>query len=518
MCVICEHQAHQHSESGCQLTTCSCIKFEEKKSIKQDTKQEQKSSTQNIREQTEKWELNLEGFKKNTSSKVKQESDKDIQVSQSEIWDKVEANWKRIDELNDNGEYEKVDKELDIILEIKFENISAWVKKGHNYNNLGKYDESIVCYKTALILDNKEDKQINKKNYKILNSLAIVHRNNDNYEEAINCSKESLKIKEGYVPAMTELSLNYRDTKQYELSIEACEKILKIEGSNVDALDDLGWLYEQFQKWEEAIESYRISINVENKNPKDIYADTHLAKCYLEKEDFEHAKILINSSKITENENAYSCEIRAKIHQGLEEYEEAIQNLDKEMALEGKKRKGIFFELGYCHANSGNAAISLEYYKKYVENYELTTSIAQNVGFGFAEKGENGEAIEWYDKGLVINSHHRGILNNKAKLLENLSQYDEAVECYNKILENEPEDFWMLNSKGNTLVNAGKFIEGIEVFKQIQSANTTEDDPPKEMILNNIGWAMIKQGEYEKGLEYVEDAIKNKSKYRLYFG
>ena len=28
------------------------------------------------------------------------------------------------------------------------------------------------------------------------------------------------------------------------------------------------------------------------------------------------------------------------------------------------------------------------------------------------------------------------------------------------------------------------------------------------MILNNIGWAMIKQGEYEKGLEYVEDALK----------
>ena len=38
MCVICEHQAHHHSESGCQLTTCSCIKFEEKKSIKRGNK------------------------------------------------------------------------------------------------------------------------------------------------------------------------------------------------------------------------------------------------------------------------------------------------------------------------------------------------------------------------------------------------------------------------------------------------------------------------------------------------
>ena len=116
MCVICEHQAYHHSESGCQLTTCSCIKFEEKKSIKQDTKQGQKSSTQNIREQTEKWGLNIEGFKKNKSSEERQRSDNHIQASYSEIWDEVEKNWSKIDRLVEDEEYEKVNAEIEIIL------------------------------------------------------------------------------------------------------------------------------------------------------------------------------------------------------------------------------------------------------------------------------------------------------------------------------------------------------------------------------------------------------------------
>ena len=141
MCVICEHQAHHHSESGCQLTTCSCIKFEENMPINPEEKIEiqKNSATQNIREKSDKWALNPQAFKNSLPTITKQESPQDRQISQSEIWDEVEANWKRIDELNDNGEYEKIDRELDIILEIKFENISAWIKKGHNYVNLEKF-------------------------------------------------------------------------------------------------------------------------------------------------------------------------------------------------------------------------------------------------------------------------------------------------------------------------------------------------------------------------------------------
>ena len=187
-CNTCDHESHHHGESGCQFTTCSCDEFKAKKE-KEEIISRQNTATQNTREKLEKWEINPQAFKKEPSPDIKKESIQDIEISQSEIWDEVEANWVKIDELTENEEYEKVDKELDIILEIKFENISAWIKKGHNYNKLGKYDESIICFKTALILDNKEDKKINKKNYEILNYIAIIHRNKDNHEEAINFSK-----------------------------------------------------------------------------------------------------------------------------------------------------------------------------------------------------------------------------------------------------------------------------------------------------------------------------------------
>jgi tetratricopeptide (TPR) repeat protein len=121
---------------------------------------------ENIQEKLDK--LEPPAFKKNMPTQARQESAQDRQRSQSEIWDEVEANWDKIDELTDDGEYDEVDKELDIILEIKFENISAWIKKGHNNISRGKYDDAIFCYNNALILDKKVNKKLDKKDYEIL--------------------------------------------------------------------------------------------------------------------------------------------------------------------------------------------------------------------------------------------------------------------------------------------------------------------------------------------------------------
>ena len=87
----------------------------------------------------EKWEINPQAFKKEPSPDIKKESIQDIEISQSEIWDEVEANWVKVDELIDDHEYEKAIVELNIILEKKFENISAWIKKGRIYVELKEY-------------------------------------------------------------------------------------------------------------------------------------------------------------------------------------------------------------------------------------------------------------------------------------------------------------------------------------------------------------------------------------------
>ncbi len=516
MCRICEHQAHHHRESGCQLTTCSCIKFEENNPInpEEQIESQKNSATQNIREKSDKWVLNPQAFKKSLSVITKQESPQDRQTSQSEIWDEVEANWKKVDELNDDGEYENVDKELDIILAKKFENISAWIKKGHNNINLTKYDEAIICYKSALILDNKENKEINKKNYEILNFIAISHRKKNNHKEAIDFCKESLKINENFIAALYELAYNYRQIDENELAIKHCTKLLSIERTHVDALDELAYNYEQLEKWDKAIEYYNKSQDVEGKDVNDIYSDIHLAHCYLQKGDLEHAEILINKQKIVENEEQYSLQVRGQIYKNMKKYEEAIKNFEKEALYASSSRTFRWFELGYCYGEIGDVVVSLEHYKKYVELEYLSSSAAQNIGWGLSFLGKEEEAIKNYEKGLEKNPGHFGILDNKSISHENLGQYGDAIKCLDRILEDTPERVDVLYRKCKLLVQADKITEGIEGFELIQSKTREDNHPPVEDILNNMGWSWIQKGENEKGLEYVEKALKINLRHR----
>ena len=121
-CNLCDHESNHHGKSGCQFPTCSCTEFKAQRE-KEESISTQNSATQNTREKLEKWEINPLAFKKIPSTDLKKESIQDVEISQSEIWDEVEANWVKIDELAKNREYQKIDKELDKILEIKFENI-----------------------------------------------------------------------------------------------------------------------------------------------------------------------------------------------------------------------------------------------------------------------------------------------------------------------------------------------------------------------------------------------------------
>jgi len=507
MCVICEHQAHQHSESGCRLTTCSCIKFEEKKSTKQEAKQGQKSSTQHIREQTEKWGLNLERFKKNTSPAIKLESNKDIQTSHSEIWDEVEANWSKIDRLVEDNEYEKVNKEIEIILGKKFENISAWIKKGHNYSSWGKYDDAIFCYNNALIIDKKENKKSDRRDWEILNFMGIVHGYNDDNEVARDFFKNVLKIKEDYVPALQELGLSYRQSGEYELAIEQFKKLLSIEKNNIDGLDHLGYAYELNKNIEKAIECYNQSKLAENKDEKDNYADIRLAHCYFLKNDLEHAELLINKERITKNETSASYSIRGKILRDKKEYDDAILNIEKSITKSPESRSE-WYQLAWCNGEKGNHELALEYYKKNLQindNFDESGSYA--IGFELEMLDRKKEARDWYKQELSKYPKNTKILTALAFLSKEFGDHDESIKIWDKISEITPDDQWIPFRKSAVLIVQNKLEESLECIEKILTADKQKDSPSKASLMNQKGWILYKMKKYEESMEWIEKSL-----------
>ena len=507
ICVICEHQAYHHSESGCQLTTCSCIKFEEKKSIKQDTKQGQKSSTQNIREQTEKWGLNREGFKRNKSPEVKQRSNKDIQTSYSEIWDEVEANWLKIDRLVEDKEYEKVNAEIEIILGKKFENISAWIRKGHNYSNWGKDDDAIFCYNNALIIDKKENKKYDKRDWEILKFIGIVHGNKGDNEVARNFFKKSLKIKEDYVPALQELGISYRDSNEYELAIKQFKKLLSIEKNNIDGLDHLGYAYELNKNFDKAIECYNQSKIVENKDEKDNYADIRLARCYLKKNDLEHAELLINKEKITKNETLSSYTIRGDILRDKKEYDEAILNIEKSIEMSPKSRSQ-WYQLAWCNGEIGNHELALEYYKVNLQIHDdFDESGSYAIGYELEKLDRKKEARDWYKQELSKYPQNVKMLTALAFLLRDFGDHDDTIKIWDKISEITPDDQWIPFQKSTSLIRQNKFEEALECVEEILTEDKQEKGPSKAVIMNQKAWILYKMKKYEESMEWIKKSL-----------
>ena len=509
MCITCEHQAHHHSESGCQLTTCSCIKFTEKKLIKQDENSEnsQKSPTQNIREKLDKWEVDPQAFKKTTNAIVKKEQTVRAEPSRSETWDKIEANWDKIDKLTDDGEYEKVDKELDIILGQKFENIPAWIKKGHNNSNLKKYGEALAYYRTALILDTKDSNNSNKIDYEILYFMGKTYGYNDDNKKSMMFFKDALKIKADYIPALNELGLLYRDLDEYELSIEQFNKILSIEKNNVDAHDNLGYNYEQQKKWDEAIKQYNISKQIEEKDNDDNYADVRLAKCYYYKKDLLHAQLLINKEKITGNEQHHSYQIRGQIYRDLKKFDKAIENFDKQLTS-NPDVSSLLYSMAWCYGESGNHVLAIEYYKRNIENLGSNENAAYAIGYELEAMERIEEAKDWYTQQLLEFPQHADMIYRKGMICRTLGKFHESIGCWDKILEITPNDSWSLLKKSNDLAKIGKLEEAIQCLDKVESTDRKEDDPKENSLLNGRGWILINSGKVEEGLKYVEQSLK----------
>ncbi len=509
MCIICEHQAHHHGESGCKLTTCSCIKFEEKKLMNQEEKREksEKSPTQNIREKTDKWAVNLNAFKTTTSIKIKQESPEVRQLSQSEIWDEVEANWDKIDKLNDDEEYEEIDKEIDIILGKKFENISAWIKKGHNYINLKKYSNAISCYHNVLILDKKNDNNLNNKNYEILRFIGRAHNLNTDNEKAIKFFNNSLKIKEDFILAINDLGLLYRDSYEYELAIEQFKKLLSIDENNIDGLDHVGYCYEYKGEYDKAIEYYNRSIQVEGKNDRDNYADVRLARCYLFKKDLEHAERLINKEKITGNEKNRSYEIRAMIYRDMKKFDKAIQNFEKYL-LSNPNDSSILYAIAWCYGELNNHVFAIEYYKMRIDRSGPDKNASFAIGYELEAMGRREEANEWYEQQLLEFPQDIDMLENKGLNCRTLGKLQESIKCWDKLLEITPNDAWVLLKKSHDLEKIGKIEDALQSLEEIISADRKEDDPKEETLLNSKAWMLIKHGKEKEGMKYVEQSLK----------
>ena len=117
-------------------------------------------------------------------------------------------------------------------------------------------------------------------------------------------------------------------------------------------------------------------------------------------------------------------------------------------------------------------------------------------GTMLSAQGNYNEAIQHFDKAIMLCPQYANAWNFKGNALIKLGKYDEAVKCFDNATNINPQEatFWI--DKGDALDKLGKYYEAIQAFDKVINIS-----PQYANAWNNKGNALDKLGKYDEAIQ-----------------
>ena len=343
----------------------------------------------------------------------------------------------------DEGDSDKQLEYFTKALEMDPEVIIRWVIKGQALNNLGRYDEAILCLDKALELDLENGSSWNFK--------GVALQNLGRYDEAMICFDKALEIDPDYENAQNNKEMLNRD--------------LKKESRNEDAIRYNDTALENNQHENNNSKNYLQKVNLELFEEGMNLLEGDLADA-----------IDVLKKRIDENPNEsilWYCmgKAYAKIGDDLK----SLEYYDRAIELEpinflAWKEKGLLL-------SNKNPHEAIKCFDKSIELHE-DANFWYFKGIILANLGEHKEAVYCLSEALeveyeFIQDWHYVAWYQKGVSLYKLAEYEEAITCFNKAIEIDPntEDAWV--GKGKSLLKLGKTDESercLDVINKIKDS------------------------------------------------
>ncbi len=163
--------------------------------------------------------------------------------------------------------------------------------------------------------------------------------------------------------------------------------------------------------------------------------------------------------------------------------------------------------LANIHFNRENDDKAIEVLEALNER-EQSVLTRESLGRARFFRENYAEALPFYTA-LVDSMSDEEITGNveplrfRAIIYERLDRWSEAEADFKRVLELVPDDVDTLNYLGYTWVDRGENLE--EAFDMIREA--VKQQPESGAIVDSLGWAHYKLGEYQDAREKLEDAV-----------
>jgi len=354
-----------------------------------------------------------------------------------------------------------------------YDSIDSWRFKGEALYKLGKYDEAIDCL-DQIIDDVNNDYLVMLKGESLL-KLGIKSQDNNEskrkYLQAIECFKK----------------------------ISSKEKILVAYEKIGDALNELYKLWNQYESddW----------IKECNKNRDQLVNDLKAFEGgnKLTYDNCEYAKLSVVYNKI-----GLSYYINSSYENALSYFNNAEKNYD-EINDEYKLKNidllsDVLYNKGMVFYQKSNPKEAIKCFRKSLEIKPNNADALNQQGLCYLDIGECDKAMEKFSIVIEIDIKLKYVDEklwyNKGIAYYNLFKYAEAMECFDKsiLLRERFAESWC--GKGKSLYNMGKYEHAKTCFEEAKKHKQNYLE-----VINDEGLNLSMLGDYNRAIEKYDEII-----------
>jgi tetratricopeptide (TPR) repeat protein len=217
----------------------------------------------------------------------------------------------------------------------------------------------------------------------------------------------------------------------------------------------------------------------------------------------EALELLGRALAVAPTNSLFYCN-RAQVYRRLQQWDAAIQDYQQALSVD-PRRAEIYAALAetYLLINRSQDAILHYLYACYL-NPQQSVSTHHHLGNAFLSRGHFDAAILAYERALALNPKSIESLSNLGVIYAELRQWDQAVAYQQKALVINSHYGEAYINLGLALSQQGHFAEAEAAYQQA----LIHSPPQRSVIHSNQGLNQQAQGQWQRALDYVEQALK----------
>ena len=289
---------------------------------------------------------------------------------------------------------------------------------GHIYKRLGKNTEAIVAYRHAVDLSPDDYYP-----HFALGQMYATLRQHEQAIAALTKAADLAIVSQSATP--DELTATYKALgrayfrrDRIDEAIAAWGKIAELDPENIFSRIELADLFREGELYTQAIEQHEAIVGLKREDPY---------------------RVCLSLREI------------GKIQEEMREYDAAVQNYDKALALTGQGnwlRKDLHQRIIGIYAHNGDWPGLITYYEGKLAETPNDVELIGLLASAYIENEGVDEGIAKYRQGLELAPTDAGLRLNLIAVFRNTERFEEAAAEYEVLSEAQPDDFGIYRELG----------------------------------------------------------------------